>query len=127
MIAPPTLVQVVEGNTVLLTCVALGYPRPNITWTNYYSGASYGNGAVTDRHRVTETVMSQNGVEFVTSVFEICGVEFEDAGQYRCVAESSSGATSVRFNITVEEPLGVCVCVSRMNSTGSNKLENSCV
>ena len=77
--------------------------------------------------------MSQNGVEFVTSVFEICGVEFEDAGQYRCVAGSSSGATSVRFNITVEEPLGlcvcvcVCVCVSRMNSTGSNKLENSCV
>ena len=64
---------------------------------------------MTDRHRVTETVMTQSGVEFVTSVFEICGVEFEDAGEYSCVAASGSGTSYVQFNISVVEPLGTYV------------------
>ena len=105
------MVTVDEGNSILLTCVALGYPRPYITWSNSYYGTTYGNGTETDRYKVTERVVTQNDVEFVTSVFEICGVEFEDAGEYRCTAQNSVGASYVLFNITVEEPLGVCVCV----------------
>ncbi len=107
LIAPSEVVSVDEGNTILLTCVALGPPRPSIYWSHSGTGTVYGPGAGDDRHRVNETVGSEDGVEFVTSVFEICGIEFGEAGEYSCMAGNSAGVSSVSFNITVEDPTGV--------------------
>lgn len=105
VIAPPdTLIY--EGNTVLFTCVAFGFPLPSLAWYGSQTGL-LGNTTGGGRFSIYNETFNQTGIQFAMSVLEICDAEFTDEGQYGCVASSDSGYDSVYFNLTVEEPLGV--------------------
>ena len=106
VMAPEELIEAREGNTVFLVCVAIGTPLPSISWTHSDTGNRYESGTDDGMHRVNEETVMVEGVEFVRSVLEICGIEMDDAGQYQCEAENSAGLSYASFNITVEEPLG---------------------
>ena len=100
-----------EGNTVLLTCVAFGAPgNPNITWwrngVELYSDEGSGDGSDSGgegRVRVYSQIIDIDGMEFVLSYLELCAITPEEAGLYSCSAhlQSGSNATSDDFFVNV--------------------------
>ena len=87
---------VVAGSTLLLTCVGFGDPRPSVTW-------STGGGQLSNNSRVTiyEELVTENGVDFVQSILEICSVQETDGGQYSCTVGNALGNASVNFELSV--------------------------
>lgn len=96
MIAPPDI-EVSEGNTVLLTCVARGAPSPEVFWTF--------NGVIVSNYTNETSVYSEDlyisGERFVSSVLEICSVDETDMGEYTCVARQGERNVSVTFDLDV--------------------------
>ena len=97
MIAP-TDSEVQAGNTVLLTCVALGDGSlsPNINWVR-------GPNILLNDSRVniyTES-LEESGVNFTSSILEICSAELGDAGQYECVVNVAEGNRTLSFQLSV--------------------------
>ena len=64
------------------------------------------NGTGDGRFVTHNIVFTEYGVEFAMSILEICSAEFDDAGEYSCVAYSSVGYNMVRFNLSVVPQLG---------------------
>ena len=96
VLAPPNS-SVSSGDTVLFSCVALGYPPPSISWVK-------GNGTfLSNSSRITieNTTIVQDGVIFIHSILEICSVEVEDEDYYTCFANNSAGYDKSSFLLTV--------------------------
>ena len=55
---------------------------------------------------MNQTTFTEKGIEFVTSILEICSIESYDEGEYSCQAENEVGFNSVQFNVTVEDQFG---------------------
>lgn len=70
------------------------------------------NGTGDSRYVTYDRTFTEHGVEFVMSILEICSAEFDDAGEYSCVAYSSTGYDMVRFNLSVVPQLGKWVTPS---------------
>ena len=88
---------VLEGNTVLLTCVALGMPNPDVVWQK--DGVDLMNST---RNNIYFNQFEVGGVVFVQATLEICSVELGDAGLYSCYASNEYGADTQSFEITVD-------------------------
>ena len=91
-----------EGSTTTITCEAIGYPAPSITWSRT-------NG---DRVSVSDSVSVPTGYGNVTRVsvnLTITNIFREDRGDYMCFASNSIGDDSEIF--TIESKL---LCVIRM-------------
>ena len=79
---------VLEGSNLHLTCIALGLPQPNITWTKEKPG-NQGN-----------TVVVQEG-----KLLTITDIKRTDAGIYTCTANNGFGkpeSRTVYVNVTCE-------------------------
>ena len=87
-----------EGNTITITCEALGYPPPTIIW-------SASNEDVNDRLSVSDGVSVPTGYGNVTRVsvnLTITNASREDTGVYMCSANNSIGSDERNVNITVQ-------------------------
>ena len=84
------------GSTVVFACVGFGDPRPSVTW-------STGGGQLSNGTRITiyEELVTENGVDFVQSILEICSAEETDGGQYSCTVGNALGNASVNFELSV--------------------------
>lgn len=74
---------VVVGHAVEFECLALGDPKPQVTWSKV--GGRMRPGAV------------QNG-----GIVRIAHVEMADAGQYRCTATNAAGTTQSHVLLLVQ-------------------------
>ena len=93
-----TTIVVTEGNEVMITCEAIGYPPPLIVW-------SRSDTALSDRVSVSDGVSVSTGYGNVTRVsanLTITNASREDTGVYTCSANSSIGSDSSNVNITVQ-------------------------
>ena len=75
---PPIDTTKIEGQTVVLSCLVVGYPTPAVAWTKNDVELN-----LTANLRLS--VSSKNG----NHTFKISDVQNSDAGQYRCVANNS--------------------------------------
>ena len=92
-------VTVEEGSSTTITCEAIGYPAPSITW-------SRNNGALNARVSVSDSVSVPTGYGNVTRVsvnLTITNIFREDRGGYMCFANNSIGVDSEI--ITIESKL----------------------
>ena len=87
---------VVEGSTLLLTCVGFGEPTPSVTWST--GGVQLSNNS---RITIYEELVTENGVDFVQSILEICSAEEADGGQYSCTVGNALSNVSVNFELSV--------------------------
>ena len=90
------------GSTVVFACVGFGDPRPSVTW-------STGGGQLSNNSRVTiyEELVTENGVDFVQSILEICSAEETDGGQYSCTVGNALGNASANFELSVTAAGGI--------------------
>ena len=84
------------NSSVFLTCVAIGYPLPMITW--YREGER-----VNDPDNIQSEILEERGEQFVQSTLLVCSVQ--ETALYNCsVSNGLSGGmvTSVTANVVVE-------------------------
>ncbi|XP_048858615.1 leucine-rich repeat, immunoglobulin-like domain and transmembrane domain-containing protein 3 [Brienomyrus brachyistius] len=78
------------GSNVLLRCDATGLPTPSLIWTR-------SNGST-----VNSTVVQESPGEGVRwSVISLNGVQYRDAGDYRCKAKNLAGTVEASITLTV--------------------------
>ena len=88
--------MVEAGSSVVLTCVGIGDPRPSVTWSN--EGVSL---STSSRISINQELVTENGVEYVQSILEICSAEEADGGQYTCIVGNALNNASVDFELSV--------------------------
>ena len=115
VIAPPPNTDADTNSTVLFTCVAYGNPTPSISWYADYELLSNDTDSDTSV-KIYNTVFEIEGVLFVQSVLELCGITLDDQGPYSCVAENYLNISSAEFYLNVLGKLingccALCVCV----------------
>ena len=90
------------GSTVVFACVGFGDPRPSVTW-------SRGGGQLSNNSRVTiyEELVTENGVDFVQSILEICSAGETDGGQYSCTVGNALVNASANFELSVTAAGGI--------------------
>ena len=99
MVVFPSDRAVFAGNSVLLTCVGYGMPRPSLSW--WFEGETItGDGP---QISVVESMVTVGGIEFVWSSLLLCNVSQEDHGNYSCSASNSvREPDSVNFTIAIQ-------------------------
>ena len=102
-----------------LTCVAYGDLPLSVSWLR-------GDREVSNSSRVTvygEEQVEEEGMTYVVSVVEICGVERSDVGRYSCVAENGHSRDSSSLDLRATDPSPPAIVVSSkdliINSTNS--------
>ena len=103
VIHPPAYSSVSLGQTVQLTCVAYGYPIPNVTWKDISNNLDLSD-------KVIEKIVSTSSTQFLVSVLELCDVTPVQKGEYSCSADNGLAGPaianqSVSFFLTVFEPV----------------------
>ena len=99
LIVTPVNQDVNHGDTVLMVCVANGFPEPEITWSR--NGVSL-DPALSDLISIYTDTVSEMGLNFTESILEICGVGLDDVGSFTCTATSDAGtATSAPFTVGI--------------------------
>ena len=84
------------GSTVVFACVGFGDPTPSVTWST--GGVQLSNNS---RITIYEELVTENGVDFVQSILEICSAEEADGGQYSCTVGNALRNASVNFELSV--------------------------
>ena len=100
IVIAPRNSTILEGNTVILTCVALGVPNPDVMWQK--DGVDLTNST---RNNIYFDELEVGGVMFVQATLEICSVEVGDAGLYSCYASNEYGTDTQFFEVAVD-PIG---------------------
>ena len=97
----PADIYPIFNSSVFLTCIALGYPLPMITW--YREGER-----VDDPDNIESEVIEEGGERFVQSTLLLCSTQ--ETARYNCTASNGitgDVTTSVTARVVVE---GMCVC-----------------
>ena len=81
-----------QGEPLIFSCTARGYPRPIITWSPGSGGSRMIN---------TSTSTDAEGYLAITSNLIIPNVVRVDARIYTCTANSTEGMDTRSFNLTV--------------------------
>ena len=93
-----TTAVITEGDTITLTCEAVGYPPPTIEWSRI-------SGTLSDRVSVSDSVSVPTGNGNVTSVsinLTLKNANREDTGLYKCSASNSVGSDNRNISVTVQ-------------------------
>ena len=85
LVITPVNQDINYSDTVLMACVASGFPQPEITWSR--NGVQLDPSSSDLISIYTETV-SELGLNFTESILEICGVGVDDVGSFACTATS---------------------------------------
>ena len=97
MIAPEDS-EVIKDSTIMLTCVGLGIPTPEVFWM--FDGVTLSN-FTNFRVSMYTAIVEQGGVTFVFSTLEKCGVGTHDMGQYSCVARDGERNATASFDLSI--------------------------
>eukprot|EP00058_Branchiostoma_floridae_P023444 XP_002608934.1 hypothetical protein BRAFLDRAFT_85492 [Branchiostoma floridae] len=87
-------VNVVQGNSTTLSCVASGLPNPTIVWT-------LPNGETIDSSTEGNTKFAL----LETGALNIADTEPADEGSYKCEAQNTYGTVAIYHNVTVMKRL----------------------
>ena len=99
LVITPVNQDVNYGDTVLMACVATGFPLPEITWSR--NGVPL-DPTSSDLINVYSQTVSELGLNFTESILEICGVGVDDIGSFSCTATSGAGSdTSAPFVVGI--------------------------
>uniref|UniRef100_A0A8C7L7X3 Neural cell adhesion molecule L1 n=1 Tax=Oncorhynchus kisutch TaxID=8019 RepID=A0A8C7L7X3_ONCKI len=79
--------QLVEGDELLLECIAEGFPTPKIEWVRM-------------GHRLPDRATIENHGKLLS----IDRVNEDDSGKYKCKAKNIHGEANHSFDVSVEEP-----------------------
>ena len=112
VIASESALGLTKGNALYLTCVAT-YGDANetaVTWER--EGIAVSNGSRTTI--LAETFTIGTGRLFIQSVLEVCSLDSEDTGEYRCAV---FGGDSAKFNVTVTREAIPAMIVLSSNNT----------
>ncbi|XP_070560391.1 basement membrane-specific heparan sulfate proteoglycan core protein-like isoform X2 [Ptychodera flava] len=90
----PRFVDVEEGDEVRMTCIATGFPPPQLKWTGGQGGI------LNPKH------------SFINGVFTIPEVEKSDEAEYFCEASNAAGSVKVRTVIYVSASLSPRVSIT---------------
>ena len=80
--------------TLALSCVAMGTPRPHITWER--NNHPIRSNSLQFIHEATQTRL---GLEMVVSTLVICPQRAEGGGEYLCRAENSYSSAEASFTV----------------------------
>ena len=101
---------VLEGESLQISCAAIGYPVPSIEWSRNAGNGSRNistNAGSGGNRRVTQEIQKfSNGSYHVSSLLELVNTTEEDGGRYACsVSNGILGTKSIRnetwFNISI--------------------------
>lgn len=81
--------KIVDGDTLTLSCIVIGDPEPQVTWTK--NGKPLSSSEVVD-------LKYKNGI----ATLRINEVYPEDEGEYVCKATNSVGTTETKSKITIK-------------------------
>ena len=109
VIISPGNFTVEAGSTVVLACVGFGDPLPSLSWS--IEGDQLSNNS---RLTIYEDLVTENGVEYVRSILEICSVEEADGREYSCNLLNALGNASVSFELSVTATGGKCKLVANI-------------
>ena len=109
---PPTIAQVtddsvdlspmlMEGETLNLTCSAMGTPRPRVDW---YRGDS--RIGISSRTQITDTEI---GATTLLSTLVISSVVVGDSGSYECRVENIANNATLQYQVVVSECVHLCI------------------
>uniref|UniRef100_A0AAY4C7K2 Ig-like domain-containing protein n=1 Tax=Denticeps clupeoides TaxID=299321 RepID=A0AAY4C7K2_9TELE len=84
LVSPPSL-----GSNVLLRCNATGFPTPALTWIKV-AGPN-----------IHDAVEESPMVGISWSMISLRGISYKDAGEYRCRARNTAGASEVSVSLNV--------------------------
>jgi len=93
-----TTTVITEGDTIAITCEAVGYPPPTIVWSRTIGTSSY-------TILVNNSVSVPAGIGNVTSVsvnLTLTNANREDTGLYECSASNSVGSDNRNTSVTVQ-------------------------
>ena len=87
----PVYRRLTQGNNATFRCpVESGHPKPEITW--YFGWA--------DTLKKVDPVYDARFTHPTDETWLITGIETQDQGKYRCIAENKAGKDELRFDIT---------------------------
>ncbi|XP_062854797.1 protein turtle homolog A [Trichomycterus rosablanca] len=84
---PPAFVEVLLGESLTLSCVAHGNPKPSITWT-----------------KDDNTVEEQDKIQVINGTLSLVKVTRETAGMYKCHVSNSGGNLTHVTQLQVKGP-----------------------
>ena len=87
--------EVMYSSSVLMNCVAYGYPFPTITFTK--DGVTLENSTMVT---ITENFILEGGVAFTHSVLVLCDVRETEIGRYTCTAHNNQGNHTLLWSIS---------------------------
>lgn len=106
VVFPTDLVIVsTSQQTVFVSCVAFGSPRPSLVWRN-------GDRTLVNSTQVSivETTENHRGIELVRSQLEVCDSRGQPETEYSCTATNSFTSNSSSFHICTTGTLMYSAC-----------------
>ncbi|XP_055878198.1 inactive tyrosine-protein kinase 7-like isoform X2 [Biomphalaria glabrata] len=95
---PPNMTTAFEGQPMMLHCVAVGDPNPQILWDK--------DGRYLPAVRAVPGVASSNRYTiFPNGTLLLDKVLIEDKGRYGCTANNTAGQIRAEFHLIISEPL----------------------
>ena len=108
---PPEKTKVFEGESIMLSCEATGYPLPSINWFHNGKRILYNN---TRYHKINQTHL------------EIQNVSSTDHGCFECSATNFMGETKSKAALSVLVPPKVYIFKNQIVSSVGDQLEVQC-
>ena len=103
VVRSPANFTATAGQTLRLTCVAYGYPVPNITWTTSSQDLDLSE-------KVSYEAVTVNETEYMVAVLQLCDITSDNAAEYTCTASNGVSGTGIASNssktfLTVSQPV----------------------
>ena len=94
----PDDVEVLAGDSLLLTCVGYGIPLPLLSWQK--NGETLTNNS---KIFISESTVSRANTTLVRSSLLLCNASIEDSGGYSCTANNYiMDSKSENFSVSVQ-------------------------
>ena len=94
----PDDVEVLAGDSLLLTCIGYGIPLPSLSWLK--NGQTITNSS---KIFISDSIISRGSTSLVRSSLLLCNASIEDSGDYSCTASNYiTDSKSENFSVSVQ-------------------------